>query len=145
MYVMASVATVSQAHSITGNIGHPLLVCVCVCMPFGRNVRWRKKKKICFQLNSLPARYEKYVLMSYNWCVPDKRGEKIFHAGRSQLVHVSQSKSLMMNQVMKLQQAGYLTLTSWLNRNLQIWEEGLCRHHGNLTSALWLRLLSKMI
>lgn len=49
MYVMASVATVSQAHSITGNIGHPLLVCVCVCAcPLAEMLDGEKKKKSVF-------------------------------------------------------------------------------------------------
>ena len=56
--IMVVVGTVSQANSITGNIGHPLLR----ACPLARNGRWRKK--ISFQWNSLPARYEKYVLMS---------------------------------------------------------------------------------
>ena len=48
MYVMASVATVSQAHSITENTGHPLLVCVCVCVcvcPLAEMLDGKEKKK----------------------------------------------------------------------------------------------------
>lgn len=112
MYVMASVATVSQAHSITGNIGHPLLVCVCVCAcPLAEMLDGEKKKNL-FSIEQFTSPLRKICVDVVQLMLQDKRGEKTFHAGRSQLVHVSQSKSLMMNQVMKLQQAGYLTLTS---------------------------------
>lgn len=59
MYIRVSVVTVSQAYSITGNIGDSLLGRVCVCV----DALWQKwlmaKLESVFNRTVLPARYRK--------------------------------------------------------------------------------------